>query len=134
MPPGPTSTTGSIPNYPPPPFLKYVHRHLCLIVQFPVSSAPKPPGRPLETNQFLRSRNRKLLLLSLTAAPIGAYLYLKARQTDNKNDAVKIEEEGRRAWVQGGGGEVAKGEAVGADGAAVGRNYAVRVGRSGGGV
>lgn len=63
--------------------------------------------------------------------PIGAYIFLKTRQKDSKNDILKIEEEGRKAWLRS---EVTDStiekNRLGADG----RNYGVQVGRSGGGV
>lgn len=88
----------------------------------PPSSIPNYPPPPFF------NRNRKLFLASLALTPIGAYLYLKTQQTDSKNDILRIEEEGRKAWAQA-GGAVAK-DSVGADG----RNFGVQVGRSGGGV
>ncbi|ERF68937.1 hypothetical protein EPUS_08171 [Endocarpon pusillum Z07020] len=95
----------SIPNYPPPPFF---------------------------------NRNRRLFLATLTLTPIGAYVYLRSQHNDNKSDILRAEEEGRRAWLQrgrggdsnGGGGVGGEEEKLGVDA----RNFAVRVGRSGGGV
>ncbi|KAF7504527.1 hypothetical protein GJ744_002147 [Endocarpon pusillum] len=94
----------SIPNYPPPPFF---------------------------------NRNRRLFLATLTLTPIGAYVYLRSQHNDTKSDILRAEEEGRRAWLQrtrGGesnaGGGVGVRKKIGVDG----RNFGVRVGRSGGGV
>lgn len=72
----------------------------------------------------MTSRNRILLLLTLTTTPLVAYLYLKSRQSDTKTEARRIEEEGRRAWSEQ--------QKLGHD--ARERDFAVRVGRSGGGV
>jgi hypothetical protein len=61
-------------------------------------------------------------------APVGAYVYLRSRQTANKIDVARTEAEGRKAWLENESGN--EKIAVGADG----KNYGVPVGRSGGGV
>jgi len=69
---------------------------------------------------FSRSRQRKLVLVSLVAIPLGAYAFLKYRQAENKKEAVQLEEEGRKNWIEGENQKE--------------RNYQVHVRRSGGGI
>jgi hypothetical protein len=69
---------------------------------------------------FSRSRQRKLVLVSLVAIPLGTYAFLKYRQAENKKEALKLEEEGRRNWIQSENQKE--------------KNYQVHVGRSGGGI
>lgn len=48
----------------------------------------------------------------VTTIPFGAYFYLRSRQAYTKQEMLRLEQEGRDAWIQDGDrqGETAKGD------------------------
>jgi hypothetical protein len=58
------------------------------------------------------------LLAAIILVPVGTYIYFKSREAEEKKQQVRVEEEGRRNWIQSENG----------------KGYQVDVKRSGGGV
>src|SRR5271155_5261392 len=106
--------SSSIPNYSPRPVLKYVY------YQAPYLSSPPPflPPKCHADFPFRCSRSRRGFLAAIILLPVGTYIYFKSREAEEKKQQVRVEEEGRRNWIQSENG----------------KSYQVDVKRSGGGV